>query len=86
MYGLIDRICALKLILPYRLRNSVWRCYQFCYVKSSVLFTIVGKVSWVITTSLILVGLPMFIEYDREQGILAFEKEQKLQQGAENML
>ena len=83
---IIDRICALKYIIPYRIRTIVWHTYQFCYLKSARIFSIAGQVSWIFATSLILVGLPIFIEYDREQGIIAFEKEQSLQQGSEQFI
>lgn len=83
---LIDRICALKYIIPFRVRSAVWHVYQFCYFKSARVVRIAGQVSWIFATSLILVGLPIFIEYDREQGIVAFEKEQSLQQGSDQFI
>lgn len=38
---------------------------------------IVGSAAWIITTSLILIGLPVLYAYDREQNLVAMEKEQQ---------
>lgn len=73
----IDRIIALKYMLPLRVRTQGYRVFVGLWSVWKRVWSVAGAVSWVVTTSLILVGLPMFIEYDREQGMMAFEKEQQ---------
>lgn len=74
-----ERICALKYMIPLCIRVRCRTAYRFFFAKSFVVAAFVGKFSWVLTTSLLLVGLPMFIEYDKEQTYVAYEKEQKMQ-------
>lgn len=48
------------------LSNLFYRMYSF-----------VSGAAWVITTSLILVGLPILYAYDREQNAVSLEREQQ---------
>lgn len=73
----IDRLIALKYMLPLSMRMNGYRLFVGFWRVWKRVWSVAGAASWVVTTSLILVGLPMFIEYDREQGMMAFEKEQQ---------
>lgn len=36
-----------------------------------------GKAAWIITTSMVLIGLPLLFAYDREKSLVEYEKEQQ---------
>lgn len=38
---------------------------------------VLGKTAWIITTSALLIGLPLLYAYDREKSMLEYEKEQQ---------
>jgi hypothetical protein len=81
--SLLDRVIALKYIFPLSFRKQGYKFFVGLRRVWKRVWGVAGHASWIVTTSLILVGLPMFIEYDREQGMMAFEKEQ---QKAEQLL
>ncbi|KAI8050534.1 mitochondrial import receptor subunit Tom22-domain-containing protein [Syncephalis plumigaleata] len=76
----LERVAALKEIIPLSTRHFVSRqadrvvstCWQ---VKSFV-----GALSWVITTSALMIGVPLVLELEREQQYVQYEKEMQLQQ------
>lgn len=40
-------------------------------------YTFIASASWILTTSLILIGLPVLYAYDREQNLVSMEREQQ---------
>lgn len=72
---LLQRIAALKYIFPFAVRSKVSSCYGILLRRGRQVFRSLRTVAWVVATSLILVGLPIIIENDREQGLIAYEKE-----------
>lgn len=41
------------------------------------LMHVLGKAAWIVTTSALLVGLPLLYAYDREKSLVEYEKEQQ---------
>lgn len=54
----------------FNLPGSVWQRMQRWG-------TVLGNVAWMLTTSVILVGLPVLYAYDREKNYEAYEAEQQ---------
>jgi hypothetical protein len=44
---------------------------------SGILMQVLGKAAWIITTSALLIGLPLLYAYDREKSLVEYEKEQQ---------
>ena len=83
---LMERIAALQYIVPSGLRNAIGDGVSLVMRNGRRMAGFMGKAAWVISTSLILVGLPIFVESDRDHSYELYEKEQKLQQSAEQMI
>ena len=64
-------------LIPLKLRSrlSIWSARALS--ASSSFAKIVGKTAWIVTTSLLLVGLPLLYAYDREKSLVEYEKEQQ---------
>lgn len=61
--------------LSVRSRLSMWSSKA---LSASISFAkMTGKAAWIITTSLLLVGLPLLYAYDREKSLVEYEKEQQ---------
>jgi import receptor subunit TOM22 len=54
------------------------------WVKSGLTFS--GKALWVVSTSLLLLGVPWALAYAEEQQMIEMEKEMQMQQQASNLL
>jgi mitochondrial import receptor subunit TOM22 len=63
--------------IPVRIRSrlSVWSRRALSSSVSLIKFT--GKAAWILTTSLLLIGLPLLYAYDREKSLVEYEKEQQ---------
>ena len=64
-------------IIPakFRSRLSIWSRRA---LSASISFAkLTGKAAWIITTSVLLVGLPLLYAYDREKSLVDYEKEQQ---------
>ncbi|PPQ89656.1 hypothetical protein CVT25_013843 [Psilocybe cyanescens] len=82
-----DRVAALKDIVPPTTRhNIVTRISKTAsFVKKSS--KVIGNIVWVITTSALLVGLPLALVVEDEAKAVAQEKEMlEQQQGAQQMM
>jgi len=85
--SLYDRLVALKDIVPPSTRHTI-----SSKVSSTASFfkkggKILGNIVWVVTTSALLVGLPLALSLEDEAKIVAQEKEMLAQQqGAQQML
>ncbi|EIE86220.1 hypothetical protein G6F57_001254 [Rhizopus arrhizus] len=84
--SLLDRITALKDIIPLKHRNRISSSVSTLTSWSKTGATFVGKSAWVITTSMFLLVLPLALEIEKEQALVAYEKEAMQQQGTQQML
>ncbi|KAI8990132.1 mitochondrial import receptor subunit Tom22-domain-containing protein [Pilobolus umbonatus] len=78
--SLLDRITALKDIIPLKYRNRMSSGVSTLTSWSKTGATFVGKSAWVITTSMFLLVLPLALEIEKEQALVAYEKEAMQQQ------
>jgi import receptor subunit TOM22 len=84
--SLLDRLSALKDIIPLKHRNRVSSSVSTLASWSKTGATFVGKSAWVITTSMLLLVLPLALEIEKEQALVAYEKEAMQQQGAQQVI
>ncbi|KAI8391137.1 mitochondrial import receptor subunit Tom22-domain-containing protein [Radiomyces spectabilis] len=84
--SLLDRIIALKEIVPLKHRNRISSGVSSLTSWGKTGATFVGKSAWVLTTSMLLLVLPLALEIEKEQALVAYEKEAMQQQGAQQML
>ncbi|CAA7261363.1 unnamed protein product [Cyclocybe aegerita] len=83
----LDRLAALKDIVPPTTRHSISTRVSktASFLKRSSKF--IGNIVWVVTTSALLVGLPLALTLEDEAKIVAQEKEMlEQQQGAQQMM
>lgn len=83
--SLLDRIAALKDIIPLKHRNRVSNSVSTLTSWGKTGATFVGKSAWVITTSMFLLVLPLALEIEKEQALVAYEKEAMQQQGTQQV-
>jgi mitochondrial import receptor subunit TOM22 len=82
----LERVLALKEMIPESTRNNLSTCFTVCretFIKTTK-FT--GRWAWITSTSLLLVGLPLILEMEKEQVLFEFEAAQYQQQTAQQML
>ncbi|KAF8349318.1 mitochondrial import translocase, subunit Tom22 [Amanita rubescens] len=82
-----DRIAALKDIVPPTTRHSIVSTFtkSASWIKRSG--KLAGNVIWIVTTSALLVALPLALSLEDEAKLVAQEKEvMEQQQGAQQML
>ncbi|KAG2342096.1 mitochondrial import translocase, subunit Tom22 [Suillus weaverae] len=85
--NLYDRISALVDIVPPTTRHSISTKLSKAasFVKTSG--KVIGNIVWIVTTSALLVGLPLALSLEDEAKIVAQEREMMAQQqGAQQML
>ena len=83
--SILDRIAALKEIIPLKHRNRFASSASTLTSWGKTGATFVGKSAWVITTSMLLLVLPLALEIEKEQALVAYEKEAMQQQGAQQV-
>ena len=74
----LDKLFALKYLIPFTFRHRSVVLFQTFRTRSTTMFTFLGNATWILTTSLFLVGFPMFYEFQKEQQLVMLENEQKL--------
>ncbi|KAI8067864.1 mitochondrial outer membrane translocase complex, subunit Tom22 [Gongronella butleri] len=84
--SLLDRIAALKEIIPLKQRNRLYSGAQTLTSWGKTGATFVGKSAWVLTTSMLLLVLPLALEIEKEQALVAYEQEAMQQQGAQQQM
>ncbi|KAF7728231.1 mitochondrial import receptor protein [Apophysomyces ossiformis] len=84
--SLLDRIAALKEIVPLAHRNRMSSGISTLTSWGKTGATFVGKSAWVLTTSMLLLVLPLALEIEKEQALVAYEKEAMQHQGTQQML
>lgn len=76
----LDRIRALKDIVPLQTRSSIKNtAHQF----SSTVFSVgqvLGHIAWVLTTSAMVLVVPLVFEMEKDHAMTSWEKEQQMQQ------
>lgn len=77
-----ERIYALKDMVSARNRLRIVNATSNSVGLLGGLLTFAGRAAWVVTTSALLLVLPLAIEAEKEQALVNFEKEQKVQQTA----
>ncbi|KAJ2719841.1 mitochondrial import receptor subunit Tom22 [Coemansia sp. Benny D115] len=75
--SLLERIAALKDIIPSEHRRSISNTIQSVGSWGAFGLSLVGKLGWVFTTSALLVVFPLAIESDREKMMQQWEAEQQ---------
>ncbi|EME85695.1 uncharacterized protein MYCFIDRAFT_59699 [Pseudocercospora fijiensis CIRAD86] len=84
--SLLDRVYALKDIVPptYRKHVSNVASTGYSWVSKSASFS--GKAIWVISTSALLLGVPWALAFSEEQQVQEMEREMRMQQSASELL
>ena len=64
-------------LIPFKLRSRISNWSARALSASTAFAQMAGKAAWILTTSLLLVGLPLLYAYDREKSLVEYEKEQQ---------
>ncbi|ANB13604.1 Tom22p [Sugiyamaella lignohabitans] len=83
---IMERIVALKDVIAPQYRNSIASTASSIYNGISSSFLFGGKALWVITTSSLLLGVPLSLSIISEQQLIEMEKEMKLSQSTNEVL
>ncbi|KAG5463084.1 MAG: mitochondrial import receptor subunit Tom22-domain-containing protein [Olpidium bornovanus] len=78
--SLLDRILALKDMIPAAKRAAIAGRFNKAYSWATWSTCFLGKAAWVVATSALLLAFPLALEIDKEQAVLAYEAETKMQQ------
>jgi len=73
----LDRVWALQDVIPAETRKSVSEKCSSLYGWGKTGANFLGNSAWVLTTSALLLVLPLMIEIEHEQGLVEFEKMQQ---------
>jgi len=83
---ILERLIALKDIVPVHRRRLIGDISRSIYGISKITGTFLGRAAWIISTTVLVVVIPLFMEVEKEQSLLAYETDQTLQQQAQQML
>lgn len=80
--SLLDRVYALKDMIPPTYRKHVSDAAEqgYSWISSAASFS--GKSLWVISTSALLLGVPWALAFSEEQQVQEMEREMRMQQSA----
>ncbi|KAM3422708.1 hypothetical protein BST61_g193 [Cercospora zeina] len=84
--SLLDRVYALKDIVPPTYRKSINNVIETSYSWASSAARFSGKSLWVISTSALLLGVPWALAFSEEQQVEEMEREMRMQQSANELL
>nr|POF21080.1 mitochondrial import receptor subunit tom22 [Quercus suber] len=84
--SLLDRISALKDIVPPTYRKNLSSAAERGYAWASTGLSLSGKTLWVVSTSVLLLGVPWALAFSEEQQVQEMEREMRAQQGANELL
>ncbi|RKF56486.1 Mitochondrial import receptor subunit tom22 [Golovinomyces cichoracearum] len=75
-----DRLFALRDIIPPTSRSYISNKIESTsnWIKSSLVFS--GKIIWVVSTSVLLVGVPWALAFAEEQQVMEMEKEMRMRE------
>lgn len=77
---LLDRLIALRDILPPSARKGVSHFFRTTYAYFSTGLLWGGKALWVVGSSALLLGVPWALAYAEEQQLIEMERDMKMQQ------
>lgn len=84
--SVLDRLYALRDIIPLKQREALANNARRVYGWGRIAITFAGKSAWVLTTTMMLLVLPLALEIEKEQALITYEKEaQAQQQGAQQV-
>lgn len=83
---LLDRIVALKDVIPPQYRSKFVASANTLYSRLSSGLLFGGHALWVVTTSSLLLGVPLALSIISEQQLTEMEKEMKLNQSTNELL
>lgn len=83
---LLDRVIALKEIVPPRQRQYIVESYNTTTSFVKDIFAKGGSLTWALTTSALLLGVPLSLSILSEQQLIEMEKTFDLQNGANDLL
>ncbi|KAK3046632.1 mitochondrial import receptor subunit Tom22 [Extremus antarcticus] len=83
---LLDRIVALKDIVPPTYRKQLSNATEKGYSWASSALSLSGKTLWVVSTSALLLGVPWALAFSEEQQVQEMEREMRMQQSANELL
>nr|POF13767.1 mitochondrial import receptor subunit tom22 [Quercus suber] len=83
---LLDRISALKDIVPPTYRTKLSSAAETGYTWAASGLSLSGKTLWVVSTSVLLLGVPWALAFSEEQQVQEMEREMRAQQGANELL
>ncbi|KAF9961140.1 mitochondrial import receptor protein [Mortierella alpina] len=81
--SILDRVWALQDVIPAKTRKSIKDKCSSLYGWGKTSANFLGNSAWVLTTSALLLVLPLMIELEHEQGLIEYEK---MQQQSNQML
>ncbi|KAF9286122.1 mitochondrial import receptor protein [Mortierella alpina] len=81
--SILDRVWALQDVIPAKTRKSIKDKCSSIYGWGKTSANFLGNSAWVLTTSALLLVLPLMIELEHEQGLIEYEK---MQQQSNQML
>lgn len=80
--SLLDRVYALKDIVPPTYRKNLSNAASTGYSWVSAGLSLSGKTLWVVSTSALLLGVPWALAFSEEQQVQEMEREMRMQQSA----
>ena len=80
-----ERVVALKEIISEKHRDQLAVVSSSIYSAVSSGLRIVGRSAWILSTSFLLIGLPLIMEVEREHMYSQYETEQKTQKAAQQV-
>ena len=83
---ILERIVALKDIVPARQRDALARVFSKTYSYGSMATYIGGKAVYILITSVLMVGIPYALAVDEERIMSEQERQMQLQQGMSEVL
>ncbi|CAK4033869.1 related to mitochondrial receptor complex chain MOM22 [Lecanosticta acicola] len=84
--SLLDRVYALKDIVPPTYRKKLYNAASTGYSWASKGLSLSGKTLWVVSTSALLLGVPWALAFSEEQQVQEMEREMRMQQSANELL
>ncbi|KAJ1980077.1 mitochondrial import receptor subunit Tom22 [Dimargaris verticillata] len=78
--SLLDRLTALKDIIPLSKRTAVSNAVSSVVGTGMMSARFLGKAAWVVSTSALVLFLPLALEIEKDQAMAQYEKEAKLTQ------
>lgn len=79
---LLERLAAFKDIVPPQYRSQIAQVTSSAYSTISSSISFGGKALWILTTSSLLLGVPLSLSILSEQQLVEMEKEMKLTQSS----